>query len=100
MESVLPMFANIEKLLNKSIELQQSLKHEPVRRVKKDPSSLYQRFSVHLPTLDIPDLADLKDSARGTANRVESAINKEKPGPKSFSRSKSELGATAAGGQI
>jgi len=92
MESVLPVFANIEKLLRKSILLQQSSKHEPVRRVKKEPSSLYQRFSVHLPSVDIPDLAEFKETARGTATRVENAINKDKPSQKTCTRSKSELG--------
>jgi len=97
MESVLPVFANIEKLLRKSILLQQSSKHEPVRRVKKEPSSLYQRFSVHLPSVDIPDLAEFKETARGTATRVENAINKDKPSQQTCTRSKSELGPTGGG---
>jgi len=99
MESVLPVFANIEKLLRKSILLQQSSKHEPVRRVKKEPSSLYQRFSVHLPSVDIPDLAEFKETARGTATRVENAINKDKPSQKTCTRSKSELGPSGGGTQ-
>lgn len=97
MESVLPVFANIEKLLRKSTKLQQSSKNEPVRRVKKEPSSLYQRFSVHLPSVDIPDLAEFKESARGTASRVENAINKDKPSQQACTRSKSELGPSSDG---
>ena len=33
-------------------------------RVRKDTTSIYQRFSAHINSVDIPDLSDLRDSAR------------------------------------
>jgi len=98
MERAVPTFTHIEELLRRSIWVQQQTKHEqPHRRVKREGgSSLYQRFSVHLPSVDIPDLADFKESARETAQRVESVINKDSreassTNSKSCTRSKSEL---------
>jgi len=81
MDAALPRFVGIGELLRQSILARQHFKHEqPNRRVRKEGgSSLYQRFSVHLPSVDIPDLADFKESARETAQRVESAIGKDKP---------------------
>ena len=37
---------------------------------------MYQRFSAHLTSVDIPDLSELKETARETANRVESALSR------------------------
>lgn len=37
---------------------------------------MYQRFSAHLNSVDIPDFSDLKETARETANRVEVALSR------------------------
>ena len=37
---------------------------------------MYQRFSAHLTSVDIPDFSDLKETARETANRVEVALSR------------------------
>lgn len=93
MEESLPSFGKIECLLHKCIALQQQVNHVPPKRVKRGGAgSIYQRFSAHLASVDIPDLTDFGNSARETAIRVESAINKEKPTNKACTRSKSELG--------
>ncbi|KAJ8889901.1 hypothetical protein PR048_009406 [Dryococelus australis] len=42
-------------------------------RNKKEPSSVYKRLSAHI-TLDLPDLPELSDALRETANRVESMM--------------------------
>lgn len=44
-------------------------------RIKKDQStsSVYKRLSAHI-TLDLPDLPELGDAIRETANRVESMV--------------------------
>jgi len=97
MDAALPRFVGIGELLRQSILARQHFKHEqPNRRVKKEGgSSLYQRFSVHLPSVDIPDLADFKESARETAQRVESAIGKDKP---TASTTKTGGGGVGGGG--
>lgn len=37
---------------------------------------MYQRFSAHLNSVEIPDLSELKETARETASRVESALSR------------------------
>ena len=37
---------------------------------------MYQRFSAHLTSVDIPDFSELKETARETANRVEVALSR------------------------
>jgi len=100
MEGSLPMFGNIEVLLQKSLTLQQQINHAPQKRVKKGGAgSIYQRFSAHLASVDIPDLTDFRESARETAQRVESAINKDKASQSKVActRSKSELTESSLG---
>lgn len=42
-------------------------------RSKKDTTSVYKRLSAHI-TLDLPDLPELSDALRETANKVESIM--------------------------
>ena len=35
---------------------------------------MYQRLSAHINSVDIPDFSELKETARETANRVETAL--------------------------
>lgn len=93
MEKASPHLLSIQELLKRSIHIQQQLKNDPQRRVRKDTSSIYQRFSAHINSVDIPDLTDLRDSARETAQRVESALNRQdRTNPtKGPSRAKSDL---------
>jgi len=98
MEESLPIFGNIEALLHKSLTLQQQINHAPQKRVKRGGAgSIYQRFSAHLASVDIPDLTDFRESARETAQRVESAINKDKNTHQACTRSKSELTESSIG---
>ena len=60
MEKALPHLNNIQELLKNSIFLQQQLKYEQSRRGKRDSGSLYQRFSAHLNSVDLPDPGDLR----------------------------------------
>ena len=72
MEKALPYLSNIQELLKNAIFLQQQLKYEQSRRQKKDhPGSLYQRFSAHLTSVDLPELGD---------TRAESVISRETAG--------------------
>ena len=71
MEKALPHLNNIQELLKNAIFLQQQLKYEQSRRQKKDPGSLYQRFSAHLTSVDLPDLGD---------TRADSVISRETAG--------------------
>ncbi|XP_066152918.1 BLOC-1-related complex subunit 8 homolog [Euwallacea fornicatus] len=68
-------FANIRENLKNAIFLKQQLKYEESRRKKVDSSSVYKRLSAHI-TLDLPELPELSDVVRETANRVESIMNK------------------------
>lgn len=43
-------------------------------RNKKEPISVYKRLSAHI-TLDLPDLPELSDALRETANKVESIMH-------------------------
>ena len=48
---------NVQELLKNAIFLQQQLKYEQGRKSKRDTgSSLYQRFSAHLSSVDLPEL--------------------------------------------
>ena len=65
MEKALPHLNNIQELLKNAIFLQQQLKYEQSRRQKKDPGSLYQRFSAHLTSVDLPELGDTRAEPAG-----------------------------------
>lgn len=69
------IFDNIRENLKNAIFLKQQLKYEESRRKKADSSSVYKRLSAHI-TLDLPELPELSDVVRETANRVESMMNK------------------------
>ncbi|CAH0562594.1 unnamed protein product [Brassicogethes aeneus] len=68
-------FKNIQENLKNAIFLKQQLKYEESRRKKADSSSVYKRLSAHI-TLDLPELPELSDVVRETANRVESIMSK------------------------
>lgn len=86
LDRAIPHLTNIQDLLKNAIFLQQQLKYEQTRAKTKtkESSSIYQRFSAHLNSVDIPDLTD---NLRETANRVETAIGREKPSSTSVSSS-------------
>ena len=66
MEKASPHLNNIQEMLKNAIFLQQQLKYEQTRKNKRDSSSLYQRFSSHLTSVDLPDLGDIRvDSVIG-----------------------------------
>jgi len=74
MERAVPHLNNIQELLKNAIFLQQQLKYEQSRRPKRESGSLYQRFSAHLSSVDLPDLGDLRvDSVIGGQSRERSA---------------------------
>ncbi|XP_023322978.1 BLOC-1-related complex subunit 8 homolog isoform X2 [Eurytemora carolleeae] len=79
MADTLPVFSEIEQLLRRSVLLQQRFKNAPQKRVKREHSSLIHRISVHLPSVDIPDLAELRDTARGSQKAEGSATKNQKP---------------------
>lgn len=58
MDRAAPHLNNVQELLKNAIFLQQQLKYEQGRKSKRDTgsSSLYQRFSAHLSSVDLPDL--------------------------------------------
>lgn len=66
---------SIQDCLKNAIFLKQQLKYEESRRKKSDSSSVYKRLSAHI-TLDLPELPELSDVVRETANRVESMMSK------------------------
>nr|XP_023025751.1 BLOC-1-related complex subunit 8 homolog [Leptinotarsa decemlineata] len=68
-------FKNIQDNLKNAIFLKQQLKYEESRRKKSDTSSVYKRLSAHI-TLDLPELPELSDVVRETANRVEHMMSK------------------------
>lgn len=68
-------FNNIRENLKNAIFLKQQLKYEESRRKRSDSSSVYKRLSAHI-TLDLPELPELSDVVRETANRVESMMSK------------------------
>lgn len=72
MERAVPHLNNIQELLKNAIFLQQQLKYEQSRKPKRESGSLYQRFSAHLSSVDLPDLGDLRvDSVIGGQSRTE-----------------------------
>ncbi|XP_067007838.1 BLOC-1-related complex subunit 8 homolog isoform X2 [Anabrus simplex] len=73
MEGAEENFNNIQELLKNAVFLKQQIKYEEARRNKKESSSVYKRLSAHI-TLDLPDLPELSDALRETANRVESMM--------------------------
>ncbi|XP_019869460.1 BLOC-1-related complex subunit 8 homolog [Aethina tumida] len=68
-------FKSIQENLKNAIFLKQQLKYEESRRKKADSNSVYKRLSAHI-TLDLPELPELSDVVRETANRVESMMSK------------------------
>lgn len=68
-------FKSIQDHLKNAIFLKQQLKYEESRRKKADTSSVYKRLSAHI-TIDLPELPELSDVVRETANRVESMMSK------------------------
>jgi hypothetical protein len=68
-------FKNIQDNLKNAIFLKQQLKYEESRKKKADGNSVYKRLSAHI-TLDLPELPELSDVVRETANRVESMMSK------------------------
>lgn len=68
-------FKNIQDNLKNAIFLKQQLKYEESRRKKSDNNSVYKRLSAHI-TLDLPELPELSEVVRETANRVEHMMSK------------------------
>lgn len=68
-------FKNIQDNLKNAIYHKQQLKYEESRKKKPDGSSVYKRWSAHIP-LDLPELPEFSDVVRETANRVESMMSK------------------------
>lgn len=66
-------FKSVQDNLKNSIFLKQQLKYEESRRRKPDGNSVYKRLSAHI-TIDLPELPELSDVVRETANRVESMM--------------------------
>lgn len=74
MDKAAPHLNNIQELLKNAIFLQQQLKYEQSRKNKRDSGSLYQRFSSHLTSVDLPDLGDIRvDSVIGGSGGRERA---------------------------
>ncbi|KAJ1525805.1 hypothetical protein ONE63_009008 [Megalurothrips usitatus] len=72
MEDAAPHFENMKDLIKTATSYKQQLKLEENRKGKKE-SSVYKRLSAHIP-LDLPDLPELGNALRETANRVESMM--------------------------
>lgn len=68
-------FKSIQDHLKNAIFLKQQLKYEESRRKKADTNSVYKRLSAHI-TIDLPELPELSDVVRETANKVESMMSK------------------------
>jgi len=76
LEGAVPHLTGIQELLKNAIFLQQQLKYEQARNKSRGKeSSIYQRFSAHLTSVDIPDLTDLRESA---ASRVDTALRERR----------------------
>jgi len=78
MEGALPHLTNIQELLKNAIFLQQQLKYEQTRKSKREAGSIYQRFSAHINSVDLPDLTEFRETARETRDKVETAIGRER----------------------
>ena len=65
MEAALPHLSNIQELLKNAIFLQQQLKYEQSRTggPRSVPGSLYQRFSAHLTSVDLPEAGEVRPAA-------------------------------------
>ena len=65
MEAALPHLSNIQELLKNAIFLQQQLKYEQSRTggTRSVPGSLYQRFSAHLTSVDLPEAGEVRPAA-------------------------------------
>jgi len=100
MEGALPHLTNIQELLKNAIFLQQQLKYEQTRKNKRDSGSIYQRFSAHINSVDLPDLTEFRETARETRDKVETAIGRERsatnPAPKSSASVTQSLGGAGS----
>jgi len=78
LEGATPHLTGIQELLKNAIFLQQQLKYEQSRAKNRGGGgpSIYQRFSAHLTSVDLPDLQDLRETAE---RRVETAIGSREP---------------------
>jgi len=77
LEGATPHLTGIQELLKNAIFLQQQLKYEQSRtKTRGSGPSIYQRFSAHLTSVDLPDLQDLRETAE---RRVETAIGSREP---------------------
>jgi len=97
MEGALPHLTNVQELLKNAIFLQQQLKYEQTRKNKRDAGSIYQRFSAHINSVDLPDLTDFRETARETANKVETAIGRERAATNPAPRSTQSVTPPSAG---
>lgn len=75
MDKAVTSFENIESSLKNAIFFKQQLKYEESRKKRNDTSSVYKRLSAQF-TIDLPELPELSDVVRETANRVESIMSK------------------------
>jgi hypothetical protein len=109
MDQASPHLNNIQELLKNAIFIQQQLKYEQSRRHKREPS-MYQRFSAHINSVDLPDLTDIRETARETANKVETVIQTAsntgratqggRQADKTIPRPKSEAVSISGGGHL
>jgi len=73
LDNAAPHLTSIQELLKNAIFLQQQLKYEQQRaKTKGRESSIYQRFSAHISSVELH--SELTDNLRETASRVETAI--------------------------
>jgi len=96
MEGALPHLNNIQELLKNAIFLQQQLKYEQTRKNKRDTGSIYQRFSAHINSVDLPDLTEFRETARETRDKVETAIGRERSATNPAPRSTFSAGSSSS----
>jgi len=96
MEGALPHLNNIQELLKNAIFLQQQLKYEQTRKNKRDAGSIYQRFSAHINSVDLPDLTEFRETARETRDKVETAIGRERSATNPAHRSTVSAGSSGS----
>jgi len=96
MEGALPHLNNIQELLKNAIFLQQQLKYEQTRKNKRDTGSIYQRFSAHINSVDLPDLTEFRETARETRDKVETAIGRERSATNPAPRSTVSAGSSSS----
>jgi hypothetical protein len=96
MEGALPHLNNIQELLKNAIFLQQQLKYEQTRKNKRESGSIYQRFSAHINSVDLPDLTEFRETARETRDKVETAIGRERSATNPAPRSTVSAGSSSS----